>query len=49
MLGSDTGLKLMLRVAGLMVGNMVAAAVVSMLVILMLFYLWKLKALGAAL
>jgi len=43
MIGAGTGSELMQRIAAPMIGGMVTAPLVSMLVIPVLFYLWKLK------
>jgi len=44
MIGAGTGSELMQRIAAPMIGGMITAPLVSMLVIPVLFYLWKLKA-----
>jgi len=43
MIGAGTGSELMQRIAAPMIGGMVTAPIVSMLVIPVLFYLWKVK------
>ena len=43
MIGTGTGSELMQRIAAPMIGGMVTAPLVSMLVIPVLFYLWKLR------
>ncbi len=46
MIGAGTGSELMQRIAAPMIGGMITAPLVSMLVIPVLFYLWKLKAMS---
>jgi Cu(I)/Ag(I) efflux system membrane protein CusA/SilA len=48
MIGAGTGSELMQRIAAPMIGGMITAPLVSMLVIPVLFYLWKLKAINNA-
>ena len=43
MIGGGAGSEVMRRIAAPMVGGMVTAPLVSMLVIPVLFYLWKLR------
>jgi len=45
MLGGGTGSEVMRRIAAPMIGGMITAPLVSMLVIPVLFYLWKLRSL----
>ncbi len=43
MIGAGTGSELMQRIAAPMIGGMITAPLVSMLVIPVLFYMWKVK------
>ena len=48
MIGAGTGSELMQRIAAPMIGGMITAPLVSMLVIPVLFYLWKIKTLKSS-